>query len=68
MSEGELADLLAGADLTELGRRIRQARITKGLTQTELASGEVSTGYLSPASSPASADLIPVCCSGLLCG
>ena len=47
MSEGEPADLLAGADLTELGRRIRQARITKGLTQTELASGEVSTGYVS---------------------
>ena len=47
MPENELADLLAGADMTEVGRRIRQARVTKGLTQTDLAGGEVSIGYVS---------------------
>ncbi len=47
MPDKELADLLAGADMTEVGRRIRQARVTKGLTQTDLAGGEVSIGYVS---------------------
>ena len=47
MPEKELAELLAAADMTEVGRRIRQARVTKGLTQTDLAGGEVSIGYVS---------------------
>ena len=47
MPDKELAELLAAADMTEVGRRIRQARVTKGLTQTDLAGGEVSIGYVS---------------------
>jgi transcriptional regulator with XRE-family HTH domain len=43
----ELADLLASVDTSELGHRIRQARVTRGLTQAQLANGEVSIGYVS---------------------
>ena len=60
MPDKELADLLAGADMTDVGRRIRQARVTKGLTQTDLAGGEVSIGYVSRIES-GKRRLMPVC-------
>jgi len=41
------ADLLKEIDPVELGQRLRSARIAKGWTQTELASGDVSVGYVS---------------------
>ena len=41
------ADLLRSIDPAELGRRLRAARIAKGLTQTELAGADVSVGYVS---------------------
>jgi transcriptional regulator with XRE-family HTH domain len=41
------ADLLKEIDPAELGQRLRSARIAKGWTQTELASGDVSVGYIS---------------------
>ena len=47
MPEDQLADLLAAADMTEVGHRIRQARVTQGLTQGQLAGGEISIGYVS---------------------
>ena len=47
MADQELADRLAAADMTEVGRRIRQARVTKGLTQGQLAGDDVSVGYVS---------------------
>jgi transcriptional regulator with XRE-family HTH domain len=43
----DLADLLALADMVEVGRRIRRARVTKGLTQAQLAGADVSVGYVS---------------------
>lgn len=45
--DGDLADLLGGLDLAELGRRIRAARRAAGLTQAELAGEEVSVAYVS---------------------
>lgn len=41
------ADLLTTVDPTELGGRIRAARIASGLTQTDLAGDDVSVGYVS---------------------
>ena len=41
------ADLLKEIDPTQLGHRIRAARVAKGWTQTELAGGDVSVGYVS---------------------
>ena len=41
------ADLLKEIDPAELGRRIRAARVARGLTQAELAGAEVSIGYVS---------------------
>lgn len=38
---------LADIDPAELGSRIKRARVASGLTQTELADGRISTGYLS---------------------
>lgn len=47
MPEDELAQLLAAADMSEVGPRIRQARVTRGMTQEALAGGDVSIGYVS---------------------
>jgi transcriptional regulator with XRE-family HTH domain len=41
------ADLLRSIDPVTLGRRLRAARVAKGLTQTELAGRVVSVGYVS---------------------
>jgi transcriptional regulator with XRE-family HTH domain len=43
----ELAGRLHDADPGELGRRIRDLRLSRGLTQTELAAGAVTVGYIS---------------------
>jgi tetratricopeptide (TPR) repeat protein len=42
-----LAELSRTIDARELGRRIRNARVAAGLTQTALAGGEVTAAYLS---------------------
>lgn len=41
------AEVLQSIDPVDLGRRVRAARIGKGLTQSELAGSEVSVGYVS---------------------
>jgi transcriptional regulator with XRE-family HTH domain len=41
------ADLLKDIDPIELGQRIRALRIAKGWTQTDLAEGDISVGYVS---------------------
>jgi transcriptional regulator with XRE-family HTH domain len=41
------ADLLKDIDPTELGQRIRALRVAKGWTQTDLAGGDISVGYVS---------------------
>lgn len=41
------ADLLKEIDPTQLGHRIRAARVARGWTQTELAGGDISVGYVS---------------------
>ena len=41
------ADLLAQADATTLGRRLRSARIARGLTQGDVAQDVMSVAYLS---------------------
>jgi transcriptional regulator with XRE-family HTH domain len=41
------ADLLRSIDPPTLGRRLRAARVAKGMTQTELAGTDVSVGYVS---------------------
>ncbi len=41
------ADLLRTIDPAELGRRLRAARVGKGMTQTDLAGEDVSVGYVS---------------------
>ena len=41
------ADLLKEIDPTQLGHRIRAARVAKGWTQAELAGGDISVGYVS---------------------
>jgi transcriptional regulator with XRE-family HTH domain len=41
------ADLLKEVDPAQLGNRIRAARVAKGWTQTQLAGGDVSVGYVS---------------------
>ncbi|MFC5729711.1 MULTISPECIES: helix-turn-helix transcriptional regulator [Nocardioides] len=41
------AELLRSIDPATLGRRLRAARVAKGLTQTELAGRDVSVGYVS---------------------
>jgi transcriptional regulator with XRE-family HTH domain len=41
------ADLLKEIDPTELGQRIRAARVAKGWTQTQLAGDDISVGYVS---------------------
>jgi tetratricopeptide (TPR) repeat protein len=41
------ADLLKHIDAADLGNRIRAARLALGLTQGDLADGEVSIGYVS---------------------
>lgn len=43
----DLAELLAAVDPAELGARIRHARVTAGLTQGQLADGDVSIGHVS---------------------
>jgi tetratricopeptide (TPR) repeat protein len=43
----DLAGHLRDADLDALGRRIRNARLARGLTQAELADGQVTVGYVS---------------------
>jgi len=40
-------DLLRSIDPEDLGRRLRAARLAKGLTQGELAGADVSVGYIS---------------------
>lgn len=42
-----LADLSRSIEPAELGRRIRAARVAAGLTQSQLAAGEVSAAYIS---------------------
>jgi transcriptional regulator with XRE-family HTH domain len=41
------ADLLKEIDPTELGQRIRAARVSKGWAQTQLAGDDISVGYVS---------------------
>jgi transcriptional regulator with XRE-family HTH domain/Tfp pilus assembly protein PilF len=41
------ADLLKDIDPIELGQRIRALRVAKGWTQTDLAGGDISVGYVS---------------------
>ena len=41
------ADLLKQIEPTQLGNRIRAARVAKGWTQTQLAGGDISVGYVS---------------------
>ena len=41
------ADLLKELDPSELGQRIRAARVAKGWTQTQLAGDDISVGYVS---------------------
>lgn len=41
------ADRLRTIDSAELGARVRQARVDRGLTQTELAGDDISVGYVS---------------------
>ena len=41
------ADLLKELDPTELGQRIRAARVARGWTQTQLAGDDISVGYVS---------------------
>jgi transcriptional regulator with XRE-family HTH domain len=43
----ELAELSRTIDMAVLGRRIKAARVAAGLTQTQLATPEASTAYLS---------------------
>jgi tetratricopeptide (TPR) repeat protein len=43
----DLAELLAAVEPAELGARLKQARLLAGLTQTQLADGEASVGYVS---------------------
>lgn len=45
--EGRLVELSRTIDKRDLGRRIRNARIAVGLTQTELAADDVTSGYIS---------------------
>lgn len=45
--EPYLAELSRTIDAAELGRRIRNARIAAGMTQAQVAGGEVSPAYLS---------------------
>jgi len=45
--DGDVRLALAEMDPSELGARIKRARVAAGLTQTELAGGRISTGYLS---------------------
>ena len=41
------AELLHSVDLSELGTRVRAARLAKGWTQTDLAGSDISVGYVS---------------------
>jgi tetratricopeptide (TPR) repeat protein len=41
------ADLLKEIDPSELGQRVRAARVAKGWTQTQLAGEDISVGYVS---------------------
>jgi transcriptional regulator with XRE-family HTH domain len=41
------ADLLKDIDPSDLGQRIRALRVAKGWTQTDLAGGDISVGYVS---------------------
>ncbi|HVT63683.1 MAG TPA: helix-turn-helix domain-containing protein [Mycobacteriales bacterium] len=45
--DAELAGRLHDADPVELGQRIRNLRLARGLTQTALADGAVTIGYVS---------------------
>jgi tetratricopeptide (TPR) repeat protein len=45
--EARLVDLSRTIDKRDLGRRIRNARIAAGLTQTDLAGEDVTSGYIS---------------------
>lgn len=46
-ADSELAGILREVDLPTLGGRLRNARLARGLTQTEVAGGDVSTAYIS---------------------
>lgn len=41
------AEMLKSIDPRDLGTRIRAARVARGMTQTDLAGGELSVGYVS---------------------
>ncbi len=41
------AELLHSVDLSDLGSRVRAARVARGWTQTELAGSDISVGYVS---------------------
>lgn len=43
----EMAEISQTIDPVELGRRIRNARIAAGITQADVAGGDVSTAYIS---------------------
>ena len=45
--DSELAGLLRTIDLPTLGTRVRNARLAKGLTQSEVAGEDASTAYIS---------------------
>jgi tetratricopeptide (TPR) repeat protein len=45
--DANLAELSKSIDPAILGRRLRNARVAMGLTQTEVASGDASTAYIS---------------------
>lgn len=45
--DGDVRLAVADIEPGELGSRIKRARLASGLTQTELAGGRISTGYLS---------------------
>ena len=45
--DANIAELSKSIDPAILGRRLRNARVAAGLTQTELAAGDASTAYIS---------------------
>lgn len=47
LMEPHQVDILRSIDPAELGRRLRSARLAKGLTQGALAGADVSVGYIS---------------------
>ena len=47
LMDTRLAELSRTIDATELGRRLRNARVAAGMTQGQLAAGEVTAAYVS---------------------